>query len=247
VERPKEVDLLAALFSDIHSNIVGLRSVLDAIGRVDGVDQIICAGDMLGGGGGHEDLLDLLLERNVIMLMGNHEEGDVDISKVIDIIPERWKEWVIATNAWLHERIGSSYWDIIKNLPMTHSIRPEDGRELLVCHSTPTDTRGLVGDPANGIDEFRSAFGGIEADVVAHGHSHQHQVQQLDGKIVVNVASVGLRFNSKAAFSLIEFAGGRWIVEQYEVDYDRDEELRLMRERGAPEPLYEDLRTPRLV
>ena len=237
--------MLTALFSDIHGNIVGLRAVLAAIGSLGDVDQIICAGDMLGGGGGHEDLIDLLVDRGVIMVRGNHEEGDLDISKVMDTIPEHWKVWALKTNAWLHENIGPSYWDLIRDLPLTHTVRAAEGRELLVCHAAPENTRTLVSGIETNVEEFRRVFGGLEADVVAHGHRHQHQVQQLDGKMIVNVASVGLRFNCRAAFSLVEFVSGRWIVEQYEVDYDRNEELSLMRERGAPEPLYEYLRPPR--
>ena len=42
-----------AVFSDVHGNITGLRAVVDAIDDIGPFDDVICAGDILGGGPGH--------------------------------------------------------------------------------------------------------------------------------------------------------------------------------------------------
>lgn len=67
-----------ALFSDIHGNITGLKAALAFLDKIGGADMLFAAGDTLGGGPGAEDVLDLLLERNVRMVLGNHEELDLE-------------------------------------------------------------------------------------------------------------------------------------------------------------------------
>ena len=52
-----------AIFSDIHGHLAGLRAVLAAIDRLGGADAWYAAGDILLGGAGAEDLLELLQAR----------------------------------------------------------------------------------------------------------------------------------------------------------------------------------------
>lgn len=236
-----------ALFSDVHGNVTGLRSVLAAIGALEPVDQIICAGDMLGGGGGHEDLLDLLVERGVVMLRGNHEEGDLDIERALPSIPPEWRAWAVGTSDWLHRVMSAPYWRLLRGLPITHTVAAAPGAagSLLACHASPTDTRARVCGKDAPVADVRAAFGPVEAAVVAHGHFHRSQLQLLDGKLLVNVASVGLRFDGKSDFTIAEHLNGRWAVEQRQVEYDVTEELDLLRRRGAPEPDWQLLEGPR--
>ena len=63
-----------ALFSDIHGNTPGLRAVLAHLDAEGGADQIFALGDMLGGGPGADEIIELLLERSAHMIRGNHEE-----------------------------------------------------------------------------------------------------------------------------------------------------------------------------
>ncbi|HZB94438.1 MAG TPA: metallophosphoesterase, partial [Herpetosiphonaceae bacterium] len=70
-----------AVFSDIHGNISGLNAVLAAIDTLGGADLLFAAGDLLGGGPGTEDVLDLLLTRQVRMVRGNADEIIIDIDQ----------------------------------------------------------------------------------------------------------------------------------------------------------------------
>jgi predicted phosphodiesterase len=241
--RGDSVKVRVALFSDTHGNLEGVRAVLSAIRRR-GADMIVCAGDMLGGGGGHEDLLDLLMDADVTMLMGNHEQGDADIASMLPLIPEGWREWVLRTHDWLRGHLSAPYWRRLAELPLTITVELSPNRSLLACHAAPEDPRAQICGTEAPVSELRRAYGQLRADTVAHGHFHQHHVQWLDGKLLVNVASVGLRFDGRSAFSVLEHRDERWIVEQYLVPYDLDAEMRLMRERKAPEPPYHLLRAP---
>jgi predicted phosphodiesterase len=68
-----------ALFSDLHGNIVGLQAVLARIDQLGGADVIFALGDFLAVGPGGDDLLDMLIARQVRMIRGNWDEIFIDL------------------------------------------------------------------------------------------------------------------------------------------------------------------------
>jgi predicted phosphodiesterase len=61
-----------AIISDIHGNLPALQAVLEDIDRA-GIDQIINLGDTLGGPLESALTADLLMQRRIPMIAGNHE------------------------------------------------------------------------------------------------------------------------------------------------------------------------------
>jgi len=64
---------IAAIISDVHSNIHALRAVLDHA-RGQGAERVICLGDVIGYGAHPEECIDLA-RTFAVCLRGNHEEG----------------------------------------------------------------------------------------------------------------------------------------------------------------------------
>ncbi|MFO0819273.1 MAG: metallophosphoesterase family protein [Pirellulales bacterium] len=62
-----------AIISDIHGNLEALQAVLSDI-RDQGVEQIVCLGDVIGYGPNPRECLDLAMEFSVCVL-GNHDEA----------------------------------------------------------------------------------------------------------------------------------------------------------------------------
>ena len=63
---------MIAIVSDIHRNLPALRAVLDAAGRL-GCDRIISLGDVTGYYAEPGKCIDVLIERDAIQLLGNHD------------------------------------------------------------------------------------------------------------------------------------------------------------------------------
>lgn len=63
-----------ALFSDIHGNLPALEAVLSDIDKYR-PDEIYCLGDLLNFAPWTNEIIDLLRERNIPVVMGNHDEG----------------------------------------------------------------------------------------------------------------------------------------------------------------------------
>ena len=63
-----------ALISDLHSNLEALTAVLEDIDRR-GVKEIFCLGDIVGYGPQPKECLDLIIERGIVSIMGNHDHA----------------------------------------------------------------------------------------------------------------------------------------------------------------------------
>jgi len=63
-----------AIISDIHSNLTALTAVLDDIERR-GVKEVFCLGDIVGYGPEPRECLDLIVERHIASIMGNHDHA----------------------------------------------------------------------------------------------------------------------------------------------------------------------------
>jgi len=225
-----------ALFSDIHGNITGLQAVLAHLDGLGGADIVFAAGDLVGGGPGTEDLLDLLMDRNVRLIRGNAEEVSLNLEGTIHNVSEPHKRLAYETVAWLHAQLTQPYWNLLAALPLTEMIALDHECRLFVCHAAPDDPWARVCSPRAPLADLQRAYGRVDADAIAYGHWHRHHVLSLDSKLLINVASVGLRRDGLSAWTLIEYTDGRLIVQQYTVPYDVAEEARLTQERGVPQP-----------
>ncbi len=67
-----------AIISDPHSNFEALSEVLADI-ETYAVDEIICMGDAIGYGPQPQEVCDLLREKDVTLIQGNHEQGLINI------------------------------------------------------------------------------------------------------------------------------------------------------------------------
>ena len=61
-----------AVITDIHGNLEALTSILNDI-KTKNVDKIICLGDVIGLGVNSKECLDLIIDNNIDMVLGNHE------------------------------------------------------------------------------------------------------------------------------------------------------------------------------
>ncbi|HCY86928.1 MAG TPA: metallophosphoesterase [Desulfobacteraceae bacterium] len=82
-----------AILSDIHGNLEAFLSVLDDIDRFK-ADAVVSLGDNIGYGGDSEAVMDIIISRNIMSVLGNHELACVnkrvykwytgDVKKAID-------------------------------------------------------------------------------------------------------------------------------------------------------------------
>jgi predicted phosphodiesterase len=70
--------VMYAVISDIHGNLEALEAVLADV--PEGVDRIYCLGDVIGYGANPNECCDLVRERNMPVISGNHDLAVTDLS-----------------------------------------------------------------------------------------------------------------------------------------------------------------------
>jgi putative phosphoesterase len=177
-----------ALISDLHSNYLALRTVLDDIERT-GVDQVICLGDVANLGPEPNAVIETLATLGCPCIMGNHDE--------FLLKPELVRSYndspgIVASVEWSRNRLSGSEVEFIKGFETDREI--ELGRaKLYVFHGSPrSNTEDLLATtPPDLLEEM---LAGATATVMAGGHTHLQMLRQHHGHLLVNPGSVGLAF-----------------------------------------------------
>lgn len=225
-----------ALFSDLHGNIVGLQAVLARLDQLGGADVVYALGDFLAVGPGADDLLDLLAARQARMVRGNWDEIFIDLDSYLARLPPEAHPFVRRNYDWLLDNVSADARRMLASLPLTDTLEVAPGRRLFVCHAAPNDpwSRACGADAPTAT--LRALYGSIEADVIAYGHYHAHHIMHLDQRILINVASVGMKRGGQSGLTILDYADDRWTVQQFQIPYDTERLAALSHERGVPRP-----------
>lgn len=160
------------LLSDVHATAAPVREAL-AIFEREGVEQILCPGDIAGYGTEVDECVRLLQESGAQVTVGNHDrwcvergEGDDETLGYLDGLPP-------AINLNIAER----------QIYMVHASPPEsdmDGIKLL-------DENGEL--IPQELDYWRKRLQGFGHDVLVVGHTHQVYAEKLNQTLVINPGS----------------------------------------------------------
>ena len=121
-----------AILSDVHANPTALKTAL-ADAREQGVDSILCLGDVVGYGPDPEEAMALCREACDVTLMGNHDAAVAGIIGIGNFIPFA-QDGVRRHAATLTE--GDRRW--LRSLPYLNSCR-----SFACVHGTPMHPSGF--------------------------------------------------------------------------------------------------------
>jgi len=121
-----------AIISDIHGNLEALQTVLDDIDRRL-IKEVYCLGDVVGYGANPKECLDLVMERCVVSLCGNHDHAVFYEPCNFNVGAERAIYW---TRQVLEEEtkkpMRDRRWDMLGHLPLRY-----EAKGLLMVHASP--------------------------------------------------------------------------------------------------------------
>jgi predicted phosphodiesterase len=250
-----------ALISDIHGNVLALQEVLADAGSA-GVDLIFNLGDTLGGPLASARTADLLMQRCIPMIAGNHER------QLLTLPPDKLNR----SDACTASEISSAHRNWLASAPETCWLSDE----VFACHGTPSSDlhywletitddfgqHGSVGMRAASQPEVLQRLGHgahvDQASLIVCGHTHvprMGHVQALgsEGKsreiTIVNPGSVGLPAyddvhpfkhyvetgSPHARYAIVEKTVHGWHVDLRCVAYDFEPMARMAEHRDRPD------------
>ncbi|MCB1184214.1 metallophosphoesterase family protein [bacterium] len=118
-----------AVLSDIHSNLHALTAVWRRIEEI-GIDAVYCCGDVVGYGARPVECLEMIRERGVTCVQGNHDALVADGSLSLDFN-------IYSLAAVEHNRglLNAEQLQWLADLPTYHRL----DREVLFVHGAPCD------------------------------------------------------------------------------------------------------------
>ncbi len=207
---------VAALY-DVEGNVAALDAVLAEVER-EGVEMVVCGGDLVVGPSPAEVFDRLASVRDVRYVRGNADR------MVLHGTDEHGTDW-----AAYRARLGEARLAAVASWPLAVDLEVEGVGRVLFCHSTPAadDPIYTRATPDEALSEL---IGDVDADLVVVGHTHVQFDRRLpNGPRVVNAGSVGIPFERPP--------GAYWAllgpeVELRRSEYDVEAAVTVMRSAG---------------
>jgi predicted phosphodiesterase len=235
-----------AVISDVHGNLAALESVLAAADREE-PDEIWCLGDLVGYGPNPNECCEIVRERAVICLGGNHDlavRGTIDLREFSGDAAEaaRWTKSVLTDSARAYletlEPLGER-----AEVELYHGSARDPVWEYVLSDEAAAATLALTHTPLVLVGHSHVALevawigDELGGDVAPAGT----ELDLLDGRWLLNPGSVGQPRDGDphAAFLILDLADRR--AAYHRVAYDVERTQSEMRAAGLPEPLAERL------
>ena len=215
------------VISDVHANRVALRAVLE---DMPDVDRLVCAGDVVGYNPWPADCVDVLRDRDVPTVAGNHDRAVVTGAG-------------FGGNGMAHAGVEHARQALdddrlawLEGLPAERRVL---GGRLKIVHGHPDDPDRYT---------YPAMFSGRlldDEDVLVMGHTHVQHHERYDDGVVLNPGSVGQPRDDdpRAAYAVVDL--GALTVEEHRVEYDVDRVVEAVEAAGLPRQTGERLRKGR--
>jgi diadenosine tetraphosphatase ApaH/serine/threonine PP2A family protein phosphatase len=199
-----------AVLSDVHGNLEALSTVLaDAASQ--GALGILCLGDAVGYGADPAPCMEILGERSLLMVAGNHEHG------ALGLLDVRWFNAAARAAAlWTRDRLGADHKTFLSALPLATTYG-----EATCVHASPR--RPEEWDYLLSAEDGFQAFGDFATRLCFVGHSHRPGVWSLGSSGPAYEDLAGPAFHDRR----IPFHDGRrYIINVGSVGQPRDRDPR---------------------
>jgi putative phosphoesterase len=227
-----------ALIADIHGNLPALDKVLTELDR-DGVDQIVCLGDVAVGPQPVETL-ERLRELGCPTIMGNWDACMLGEAPGVD---GELAEMLVDACTWSASQLSTAQREYMQGFQDTLELRLDAEVTLLAFHGSPRsfDDEIYATTPD---EELESMLAGHEASVFAGGHTHFQLFRRFGESVVVNAGSVGqpfrrrrrgvMRLSPWAEYCIVAYDSGSLAIELRRTAVDVDALIGTTRRSGMP-------------
>jgi len=229
-----------AVISDVHANLEALTTVLQEIDKQH-VDEIVSLGDIVGYGANPNECFNLLLERNVALICGNHDIAAIDSNE-----SHAFNEIAKKAAQWTYTHLSQQYKEIIATLPHEKQIETY----FLMVHGALTDRNDYITEYKQAkasLDILKEKF---DVRLCFFGHTHRKRVWgpiihsktenktvlplNQDGYHLINPGSVGQPRDGDNRASFLIFDAKTWQIQYFLLEYDIEQAQEKIISSGLP-------------
>jgi predicted phosphodiesterase len=226
------------LISDIHGNRFGLEPVLADLDR-QGVDRIVCLGDICFGPQAHECLA-IVRDLGCPVVLGNWDAWSTDGFPPAD---DPLGAMLYEIGAWWARLLTPEDHEFVSTFVPTLDVALDESTTMHCFHGSPKSFSDWIFSTTPD-EELGPLFDGIEAQLLVGGHTHLQMLRRYGRQVIVNPGSVGQPFSQWwpktirvapwAEYAIIDAAEGSLGVDLRRVPIDVDALLDFCRSSGMP-------------
>lgn len=226
--------MLIGLISDVHSNSVALKAVLEELDEL-GVKIILHAGDIVGYNPYPDETIELFKKKKIVSILGNHDRAFMtgDASYL--------NSYASAAIEWTRNTASRDSLNYIKRLKDKLTIDAK-GERIVLIHESPKKFPEYIFPE----DVTPDLLSNISGDVLVLGHTHKPFIMDYGTRgLVVNPGSVGQPRdgNPDASFAVLDTVTRK--IKLKRTKYDIEKVIRDMLTGHLPEALAYRLRAGR--
>ncbi len=218
-----------AIISDVHGNLPAFTSFLEISEGLD-VSRILCLGDIVGYNPWPNECIDIMRERGIPCVMGNHDRVGCGADS-----PENFNQAARGAILWTRGVLTESNRKYLAALPDMIVV---DKRYLLV-HGSPRDPNEYIFSESSVFDNIEVMKSEFEKSLCFFGHTHVvFAVCEDHGKIevfanesvpiekgkryLVNPGSIGQPRDGDPKAAFLVYDEGKQEIEFHRFAYDID-------------------------
>ncbi len=182
-----------AVISDIHSNSVALKAVLNKINELN-IETVLCSGDIIGYHTFPNETIKLMRDSGVISIAGNHD---------LDVIAEKFNpDKKPDIFKFTHDLLTEDNLNWLKSLPKNLQISINN-RSFFIFYVSPVDEEEYLYEGEANSEGYAD---NCSCDLLISGHTHLPWIKKYKNTLFINSGSVGKPKNGspKASFAVID-------------------------------------------
>ena len=168
-----------AIVADIHSNLQALKAVMSETEKA-GVDQMICAGDIVGYGANPNECSHIVEEVIAHAVLGNHEIAALTNDTT------RMNPHAAAASRWTASALEEGSRKFLRSLEIESRFEADDTR-VAMFHGSVGNAIDYVFEDEINEDLVRNSG----SDLLILGHTHMPYVKDFGSMMAINPGSVG--------------------------------------------------------
>lgn len=185
------------IVSDVHCNAPALARALELMGDV---DEVISAGDLIYEYRFSNEVLDIVRERGIRTILGNHE--------AVFLGPQ-------GARARSNGRVNQDHLRFLQERSFTLETTIA-GKKLLVVHGSPWEPHNEYLYPSH---PKLARLQELGADIVIMGHTHYAMASQKGRTLVINPGSCGEardpRNGYRLTYAILDVASGEVVINAF--------------------------------